>query len=79
MVREGVRLVDYDNLVRAGKPIVDGIIDSGLIADDSPYHVRIRYWQRKAHSAQESHWWLFIFDKQIVLPPEPPFPDIFLW
>ena len=38
-VRRGV-LPDCDAIAAAVKPVIDGIVDAGVILDDSPKHVR---------------------------------------
>jgi hypothetical protein len=38
---------DHDNLVASCKPLVDGLVDAGVLVDDSPRHVTCSYrWER---------------------------------
>jgi hypothetical protein len=37
---KGYRPRDYDNLIAAMKPAVDGLVDAGYVADDDKAHVR---------------------------------------
>lgn len=39
LIRFGTRLMDYDGLVTSFKPVVDGLIESQVIEDDSWNHV----------------------------------------
>lgn len=41
IVREGVKLLDDDNLKGGCKPIIDSLRDHRLIVDDSPAHLEL--------------------------------------
>lgn len=39
IIREGLKLLDEDNLKGGTKPVIDGLRDQRLIIDDSPEHM----------------------------------------
>lgn len=47
IIREGRRLLDYDNLVGGTKILMDSLREQHLIVDDSPEHIVPSYDQRQ--------------------------------
>jgi len=47
IIREGRRLLDFDNLVGGTKILTDSLREQHLIVDDSPAHVTLTYEQRQ--------------------------------
>lgn len=50
--RYGARLLDIDNLIGGCKPLVDALQRAGLLWDDSPRYVSIKYEQTKVSAKQ---------------------------
>ena len=51
------RTLDHDNLVGGCKPLVDALVDAGLIAGDSPEWVTIEYAQGLGNAAMIISLW----------------------
>lgn len=47
IIREGRRLLDYDNFVGGAKSLMDSLREQRLIVDDTPEHMTPTYEQRK--------------------------------
>lgn len=43
ITRYGVGMVDFDNMVTSNKPIVDGLVDAGVMVDDSAEYFSAEY------------------------------------
>ena len=48
IVRHGVRVLDFDNLVGGCKPLLDALERAELIYSDAPQYLRVEYSQHKS-------------------------------
>lgn len=52
--RRGIKLLDEDNLTGGLKPIIDGLVKLGFLADDTPAVIRhTRYHQTRVKTKRE--------------------------
>jgi len=57
-------LLDYDNLVGGCKPLVDAMVDTGLLADDSPKYASFLYFQKADRENPRTEARIFILKRR---------------
>jgi hypothetical protein len=63
LTRISVGVLDYDNLVGGAKPLIDALVNAGILPGDKPVHIPQRdYQQAKAISKNQQRTHILIED-----------------
>lgn len=63
LIRHGLQVMDYDNLVSTGKLLIDAIVKTGVLSDDNPDVIKERdYSQTHALNAKSQRTIIRITD-----------------